>query len=104
MKFNMNTPDEKRRLKVIIKEIFIAADLDGDGLLNKEEISIGCQNNAALKQLIQLSVNQVKDVNKKVQSDLEEQFHTFIPISANLITYKEGIHFPLQASIMDMTR
>jgi len=52
MKFNMNTPEEKRRLKAIIKEIFITADLDGDGLLNKEEISIGCKNNAALKTLI----------------------------------------------------
>ena len=80
------------------------ADLDGDGCLNKEEIEIACKNEPDLKKLINSSVTQVKDVDKIITDDLEEQFNTFVPISANLVTYKEGIHLPLMESLLKMTR
>jgi hypothetical protein len=104
MKYNLASADEKRKLRNIIKEMFINADLDGDGCLNKEEIEIACKNQISLKALINHSVTQVKDVDQIITDDLEEQFHTFIPISASLVTYKEGIHFPLMQSLLNLTK
>lgn len=30
-----------------------------------------------------------------VENDLEEHFQTWIPLTNNIVKYKEGIHFPL---------
>ena len=72
MKYNLSTSEEKRKMKDIIKAIFIEADLDGDGHLNKEEIEIACKNQSALKVMIQHSIAKMKDVDKIVTDDLEE--------------------------------
>ncbi len=35
-----------------------------------------------------------------IENDLEEPFHTWVPVSANFVNYKEGIHFPRVNKIM----
>ena len=72
MKLSVNTTEEKRKLKGVIDQIFSEADLDGDGMLNKEEIEIACKNSSVLKQIINRSVTQVKGYDKIVTEDLEE--------------------------------
>lgn len=35
-----------------------------------------------------------------IENDLEEPFYTWVPVSANFVNYKEGIHFPRVNRIM----
>lgn len=35
-----------------------------------------------------------------IESDLEEPFHCWVPISANFVNYKEGIHYVLVNKLM----
>jgi hypothetical protein len=72
LKLGITNVEEKRKLELVIDAIFKEADLDGDGMLNKEEIEIACKNSSALKQIINTSVTQVKGYDKIVTEDLEE--------------------------------
>ena len=53
--------------------------------------------------MIKKSVTPMKE-KEAAPDDLEDQFHTFIPISANLVTYKEGTHFPFMECLFNLTR
>jgi len=37
-----------------------------------------------------------------IENDLEEPFHAWVPISANFVNYKEGIHFKLVDKYMNI--
>jgi len=46
----------------------------------------------------------VKKVDKIIENDLEEPFQSWVPISGNIINFKEGIHFPTVRVLVDMVR
>ena len=89
----MTNQNEKRQLRKIVKELFYRADKNGDGVLSRQELQDYAEVDVSLKNLIERSIKKVRNVDKLIEQDLEEAFHTFIPISANLVTYKEGIHY-----------
>jgi hypothetical protein len=67
-----------------VREIFKNTDLDGDGFLDKEELYEGACKNTVLRNLLEESVNNVKKVDKLIENDLQEPFHCWIPVSADL--------------------
>merc|ERR1712150_78885 len=48
-----------------------------------------------LKNLLEESIKSIRKVDKIIENDLEEHFQTWIPLTNNIVKYKEGIHFPL---------
>ena len=68
----------------IVRDIFKNSDLNGDGFLDKEELYEGACQSAVLKNLLEESVNNVKKVDKLIENDLQEPFHCWIPVSADL--------------------
>ena len=87
LKQNLFSSEAKLKLKDIIKEIFKECDLNGDGLLDKEELLKAASNNAFLLQLLDESIQNVKKVDQLIENDLEEPFHSWVPISANLLVF-----------------
>ena len=69
---------------ILVKQVFKEADLDGNGLLDRAELYEASTKNQALRQLLEESIKNVKKVDKIIENDLEEPFHCWIPISANL--------------------
>lgn len=67
-----------------VKEIFIFADKNGDGELDRDELFGAAKVNSTLKNLLEESIKSVKKVDKIIENDLEEHFHTWIPMSSNL--------------------
>lgn len=39
-----------------------------------------------------------------IENDLEEPFHCWIPVSANFVNFKEGIHYPLVNKIFSIIK
>lgn len=67
-----------------VREIFKSNDANGDGLLDREELYEAASKNNVLRNLLEESVKNVKKVDKLIENDLEEPFHCWIPVSANL--------------------
>ncbi|EAR91254.3 EF-hand pair protein (macronuclear) [Tetrahymena thermophila SB210] len=95
LKQNLFTHDDKVKLKGIVRQIFKECDTNGDGVLDKEELYKATSTNTLLLALLDESVKNVKRVDQIIENDLEEPFHCWVPISANFVNYKEGIHFGL---------
>lgn len=68
-----------------VREIFKSSDVNGDGLLDREELYEAASKNNVLRNLLEESVKNVKKVDKLIENDLEEPFHCWIPVSANLL-------------------
>jgi predicted RNA-binding protein associated with RNAse of E/G family len=67
-----------------VRQIFRDADQDGNGLLDRDELYEAATKNQMLRNLLEDSINNVQKVDKIIENDLEEPFHTWIPVSANL--------------------
>ena len=67
-----------------MREIFKSNDINGDGLLDREELYEAASKNNVLRNLLEESVKNVKKVDKLIENDLEEPVHCWIPVSANL--------------------
>jgi len=46
------------------------------------------------------TIANVRRIDNIIDNDLEEPFHQFVPVSANFVNYKEGIHFPTVDNIL----
>lgn len=64
--------------------IFIQADLNRDGLLEKDELFGAAVENKLLRSILEESMRAVKKVDKIIENDLEEPFQAWIPMSGNL--------------------
>ena len=87
-------------MKKLIAQIFIEADRNGDGELNREEVLDAARDNAHLRQLLEESIRNVKMIDEIIENDLEEPFHCWVPVSANFVNYKEGIHFAMMDNVV----
>ena len=70
-----------------VRDIFKSNDVNGDGLLDREELYAAASKSNALRNLLEESVKSVKKVDKLIENDLEEPFHCWIPVSANLYIF-----------------
>ena len=61
--------------------------MNGDGMLSREELYQAASKNNVLRNLLEESVKNVKKVDKLIENDLEEPFHCWIPVSANLLQF-----------------
>lgn len=68
----------------LVREIFKSSNRNVDGTLSREEIYEAASKNNVLRNLLEESVKNVKKVDKLIENDLEEPFHCWIPVSANL--------------------
>lgn len=93
--------EDKIKLRKIVAQIFRECDTNGDGVLDKEELLEASKNNITLRQLLEESIRNVKDIDQMIENDLEEPFHLWVPVSANFVNYKEGIHYPLVTKVMN---
>ena len=59
------------------------------------------KNNIVLRQIMEETFSNVKRIDEIIDNDLEEPFHQFVPVSANFVNYKEGIHYPTVSKIFD---
>ena len=87
-------------MKKLIAQIFIEAERNGDGELNREEVLDAARDNAHLRQLLEESIRNVKMIDEIIENDLEEPFHCWVPVSANFVNYKEGIHFAMMDNVV----
>ena len=46
------------------------------------------------------SIRNVKMIDEIIENDLEEPFHCWVPVSANFVNYKEGIHFAMMNNVV----
>eukprot|EP01016_Furgasonia_blochmanni_P024770 TRINITY_DN2672_c0_g1_i1.p1 TRINITY_DN2672_c0_g1~~TRINITY_DN2672_c0_g1_i1.p1 ORF type:complete len:236 (+),score=37.87 TRINITY_DN2672_c0_g1_i1:908-1615(+) len=95
LKRNFSTAEEKLELKKIIKDMFKMYDENGDGNLDKDELMKACSQNTQLKILMEQSLRNYRTIDKIIDNDLSSPNQNFVPISSNMIHFKEGIHFPL---------
>ncbi|CAD8047041.1 unnamed protein product [Paramecium sonneborni] len=100
LKTNIVAFHDRIKLKKTIHQIFIECDQNGDGVLDKEEILEASKTNVTLRQLLQQSINDVKQIDKMIENDLKEPFNEWVPASANFINYKEGIFYPYNDKII----
>lgn len=63
LKQNLFTHDDKVKLKGIVRQIFKECDINGDGLLDKEELYKATSTNTLLLALLDESVKNVKRVD-----------------------------------------
>ena len=56
LKLNLNDYEDKKRLKIYVKEIFKEYDYDGDGALDRFEMIDACNKNWKIKSLIEGNV------------------------------------------------
>lgn len=90
LKLNLNDYEDKKRLKVYVKEIFKEYDIDGDGELDKEEMINACNKNWKIKSLIESNVKSLKNLQKGIQKDFSKRFTTKISFCAGLALNKNN--------------
>ena len=54
--------------------------------------------------MLQENVSAIKRVDKRIENDLEEHFQVWIPMSSNIVKYKEGIHFPVISELLKLVK
>ena len=84
LKLNLNDPEDKKRLKIYVKEVFRDYDYDGDGELDREEMIDGCNGNWKIKNLIESNVKSLKNIEKWIEKDFAKTFTTKISFCAGL--------------------
>ncbi|KAM3135325.1 hypothetical protein pb186bvf_012623 [Paramecium bursaria] len=94
LRANIVNNDDRIKLKKTIQILFEECDMNGDGVLDKNEVLEAAKNNITLRQLLESSVRDVKQIDQLIDNDLHEQFNEWVPASANFVNYKEGVHFP----------
>jgi hypothetical protein len=52
--------------------------------LDRDELYTAITKNVTLRGLLEESIRSVKRVDQLIENDLEEPFHSWVPISANL--------------------
>jgi hypothetical protein len=98
---NILNSNDVQKLKLTVRQMIKEIDQDGDGELNKEELVKAARNNITLRQILEETFQNVRRIDDIIENDLEEPFHQFVPISANFVNYKEGIHYPTVSKIFD---
>jgi hypothetical protein len=84
--------------------IFEQVDKNKDGFIEKAELYAAAVESKHLRAVLEESMKAVKKVDKIIENDLEEPFQSWVPISGNLVNFKEGIHFPTTKSLVDMVK
>ena len=97
-------PEEKTKVKTFVREIFQRALLDGRGCLGKKAFVEEYFRHAGLFTSVKENLKAIKSVDKRIENDLEEHFQIWIPISSNIVKYKEGIHFPIVSELLKIVR
>ena len=46
----------------------------------------------------------IRRVDKMIENDLEEHFQVWVPLSSNVVKYKEGIHFPIISELIKIVK
>lgn len=78
LKLNLNDYEERKRLKIYVKEIFKEYDYDGDGELDRLEMIDACCKNWKIKNLIEGNVKSLKNLQKGIEKDFYKGFTTKI--------------------------
>jgi len=60
--------------------------------------------NNTIRSLIEDNIRAIRRVDDIIDNDLEEPFHTFVPLSANFVNHKEGIHFLLIDKLIEINK
>ena len=69
----MTTISDKRKLKKIVKDLFDRANETAkDGEINREDVAKMAKNDLQLKRLIESSIQNVRNVGKLIEQDLED--------------------------------
>lgn len=84
--------------------IFEQVDTNKDGMIEKSELYAAALESKHLRSVLEESMKAVKKVDKIIENDLEEPFQSWVPITGNLINFKEGIHFPTSKCLVDMVK
>jgi len=104
LKRNIISDLDKEKLKRTLTDIFFELDRKRIGYVKKEVAYKAALANPDLKMILEESIRAVKKVDKIIENDLEEPYQTWIPISGNMINFKEGIHFPISKNLMSMVK
>jgi len=104
LKRNIISDLDKEKLKRTLTDIFFELDRKRLGYVKKDVAYKAALANPDLKMILEESIRAVKKVDKIIENDLEEPYQTWIPISGNMINFKEGIHFPISKNLMSMVK
>lgn len=104
LKGNIASSEDRQKLRKVIARLFVECDENGDGVLDKQELYSAAKDNITLRQLLEESIRNLKQIDQIIKNDLEEPFHCWVPLSANFVNYKEGIHFPLVNKIIEVLK
>lgn len=77
---------------------------DDYGRIQKETFADALLGHVILMATIQENVRQIQRVDKMIENDLEEHFQVWVPMSSNIVKYKEGIHFPAIKQLLSLVR
>lgn len=98
------TAEEKTKVKTYIREIFQRSQLNQRGCMDKKAFVSEYFRHAGLFTSVKENLKAIKSVDKRIENDLEEHFQVWIPISSNIVKYKEGIHFPIVSELLKIVR
>lgn len=69
---------------VIVNTIFLQADVDRNGTLDKKELLDCAMTNQQLKNIIEESIRSIRRVDKMIENDLEDPYNGWSPMSGGM--------------------
>jgi len=103
LKRNMITEDDKIKLKKTISGMFAPYESAKTGRMDKKELFSVTLRNSELRNLLEECMRTVRTVDRIIDNDLEEPFHSIMPSAGNM-QQQEGCHFPLNRKVLDMIK
>eukprot|EP01017_Pseudomicrothorax_dubius_P016771 TRINITY_DN1897_c0_g1_i5.p2 TRINITY_DN1897_c0_g1~~TRINITY_DN1897_c0_g1_i5.p2 ORF type:complete len:116 (+),score=31.97 TRINITY_DN1897_c0_g1_i5:65-412(+) len=66
--------------------------------------NLAVRENPTLKNMLEETFKSFQKVDKIIENDLERPFQTWVPLSANMVNSKEGIHYPMVDQLLSVVK
>lgn len=96
--------EEMNRMRGFIHDVYLRIPSDEEGFFLAEDFEREALEHVYLMITLQENISCIRRIDKQIENDLEEHFQVWVPLSNNIVKFKEGIHFPIVSELLTIVK